>query len=72
MISCKAAFAAFLVYVIASAFVVGFIYLIAYCEFENDVTIKIDFRDVNRYQSRDFLYTDLVGVKKLGSLENAN
>lgn len=72
MISCKAAFAAFLVYVIASAFVVGFIYLIAYCEFENDVTIKSNISDVGRWESRNILYTDLVGVKKLGSLENAN
>lgn len=72
MMNYKAAFAAFLVYVIASAFVVGFIYLIAYCEFKNDVTIKSNISDVGRWESRNILYTDLVGVKKLGVLENAN
>lgn len=70
MITCKAALAAFLVYAITSAFVVGFIYLIAYCEFENDVTIKSNIDGVSRWESRDILYTNLVGFKKLGSLEN--
>lgn len=68
----KAAFAAFLVYAIASAFVVGFIYLVAYCEFENDVTIKSNISDFGRWESRNILYTDLGGFEKLGILENEN